>query len=68
MELSRQHACPVCRYMQKAVAQPEKYPALPQVIMCYNMSEWAEGGPGLVPNVRDRFGYLEAIRDAVVKK
>ena len=56
------------QYMQKAVAQLEKYPALPQVIMCYNMSEWAEGGPGLVPNVRDRFGYLEAIRDAVVKK
>ena len=56
------------QYMKKAVAQLEKYPALPQVIMCYNMSEWAEGGPGLVPNVRDRFGYLEAIRDAVVKK
>ena len=37
-----------------------------KIITCYNVSEWAEGGPGLIPTVADRFGYLEAIRDAIV--
>ena len=40
---------------------------LPKVITCYNMSEWAEGGPGLQPNMKNGFAYLEAIRDAVIK-
>ena len=36
-----------------------------RIITCYNVAEWAEGGPGLQPEMRDRFGYLEALRDAV---
>ena len=38
---------------------------MPRVVTCYNVAEWAEGGPGLQPNVQDRFGYLEAVRDVV---
>lgn len=55
-------------YMQKAVSHLQKNPQMPQVLTVYNVSEWAEGGTGLVPTVKDRFGYLEAIRNAVVKK
>ncbi len=55
------------RYMKAAVTHLEKHPDMPQTLMVYNVSEWAEGGPGLVPTVKDRFGYLEAIRDNVVK-
>lgn len=40
---------------------------IPKIITCYNMAEWAEGGPGLQPNVKDRFGYLEAMKDAIVE-
>lgn len=36
---------------------------LPRMLTVYNVSEWAEGGPGLVPNAQDGFGYLEAIRN-----
>jgi len=35
--------------------------AKPKTVVIYNVSEWAEGGPGLIPNQRDLFGYLEAI-------
>ena len=38
-----------------------------RIITLYNISEWAEGGPGLQPNVQDGFGYLEAIRNAIMK-
>ena len=38
----------------------------PHIITCYNVSEWAEGGPGLIPTVADRFGYLEAVRDNIL--
>ena len=38
----------------------------PRIITCYNVSEWAEGGPGLIPTVGNRFAYLQAIRDAIV--
>lgn len=34
---------------------------LPRIFTVYNVAEWAEGGPGLQPNQRDGFGYLEAI-------
>ncbi len=37
-----------------------------KIITCYNVSEWAEGGPGLVPNVGSGFGYLQAVKNAVV--
>ncbi len=51
--------------LKKAAAHVERY-NLPRIITCYNVSEWAEGGPGLQPNMQDRFGYLEAVRDALV--
>lgn len=35
----------------------------PKMMTVYNVAEWAEGGPGLQPNQRDGFGYLEAIRN-----
>ncbi len=50
--------------LEKAVRRVEGT-GMPPVITCYNVAEWAEGGPGLQPNMRDRFGYLEAVRNAV---
>lgn len=38
----------------------------PKVVTVYNVAEWAEGGPGLQPNKRDGFGYLEAVRSLAV--
>lgn len=35
----------------------------PRMLTVYNVAEWAEGGPGLQPNQKDGFGYLEAIKD-----
>lgn len=35
---------------------------LPRVLTVYNVSEWAEGGVGLVPTVAHGFGYLDALR------
>jgi len=51
--------------VRKAVAHIQTNGML-RVLTCYNVAEWAEGGPGLQPNMRDRFGYLRAVRDAVV--
>jgi len=53
------------KLLQKAVAHVHEQD-MPRVITCYNVAEWAEGGPGLQPNMQDRFGYLEAVRDSVV--
>lgn len=36
-----------------------------RIVTCYNVAEWAEGGPGLQPNVRDRFGYLQALKEVI---
>jgi hypothetical protein len=33
-----------------------------RVLLINNVSEWAESGPGLLPNVQDRFGYLDQVR------
>lgn len=33
----------------------------PSIVTIYNVSEWAEAGPGLLPNRRDGFGYLQAV-------
>lgn len=54
------------QWIEKAVKETLKSPSRAPMITCYNVSEWSEGGPGLVPTVGDRFGYLEAIRDAIV--
>ena len=51
--------------LQKTVDHLDRT-GMPRIITCYNVAEWAEGGPGLQPNVLDRFGYLEAVRDALV--
>lgn len=39
---------------------------LPNMLTIYNVSEWAEGGPGLIPNMQDGFGYLDALSGAMV--
>ncbi len=40
--------------------------SMPEILTCYNVAEWAEGGPGLQPTMKNRFGYLQALKDAVV--
>lgn len=50
--------------LQKAVDHIEATD-MPRIITCYNIAEWAEGGPGLQPNMQDRFGYLQAVRNVV---
>jgi len=52
------------KLLEKAVAHVRRHD-MPRVLTCYNVAEWAEGGPGLQPNMQDRFGYLEAVRDAL---
>jgi hypothetical protein len=37
----------------------------PEIITIYNVSEWAEGGAALQPNVRDGKGYLNSLADAI---
>ncbi len=54
------------KLLSKAFGAVLASPIHPKVIQIYNVSEWAEGGPGLQPNMQDGFGYLEAVRD--VKK
>lgn len=56
------------QWVKKAVQYTTANTARPQMITCYNVSEWSEGGPGLVPTVGNNFGYLEAIRDNIVIK
>lgn len=53
-------------FLEKAIDHLDKNPMMERIITCYNISEWAEGGAGLQPNVHDGFGYLEAVRDSVV--
>lgn len=48
----------------KAVAHIEQH-RMPRIVTCYNVAEWAEGGPGLQPNMKNRFGYLEAVRNVL---
>ena len=55
------------RWVSAAVEFLERHPERLQLITCYNLSEWAEGGSGLQPNVQDGFGYLEAVAEAVCK-
>lgn len=48
--------------MDRAVKHVLKH-NLRKIITVYNVSEWAEGGAGLIPNQQDLFGYLEAIEN-----
>ena len=52
------------RRQLEAAAAAAAQQGLPQMITVNNVSEWAEAGPGLIPNMQDGFGYLEAIRTA----
>ena len=52
--------------MSKAVEHIYKY-NLPKIVTCYNISEWSEGGPGLIPNTKNRFAYLDAFKEAIMK-
>ena len=54
------------QFIGKAVDHLDANPDMQRIITCYNISEWAEGGAGLQPNVQDGFGYLEAIRRQLV--
>ena len=49
------------RAVNSVVANGQK-----RMITIYNVSEWAEGGPGLIPQKRDGFGYLDAVRTVTV--
>ncbi len=49
------------RWLAKAVTFAQGND-LPRIVTLYNVSEWAEGGPGLQPNMKDGFGYLQALR------
>jgi hypothetical protein len=39
----------------------------PPMVTVYNIGEWAEGGPGLQPNQKDRFGYLQAVSNVTMR-
>ena len=52
--------------LQKAVDNAANHSMLP-VVTVYNIGEWAEGGPGLQPNMKDRFGYLQAVKNIATK-
>ncbi len=55
------------RFLQKALDHLDQNPDMPRIITCYNVSEWAEGGAALQPTVGNGFGYLEAVRDALIR-
>lgn len=52
-------------WAEKAVKYLEKNDRLIPCVTIYNVAEWAEGGPGFQPNVKDGFGYLEAVAKAL---
>ena len=39
---------------------------LPRIVTVYNVSEWAEGGPGLQPDYANGFGYLQYLKDSLI--
>ena len=43
------------QFIGKAVDHLDANPDMQRIITCYNISEWAEGGAGLQPNVQDGF-------------
>ncbi len=53
------------KWASKAASYLRNKTELLPVVTIYNISEWAEGGPGLQPNMQDDFGYLEAIAHAL---
>jgi len=53
-------------WLKKAVNATLSNSNRTKIVTCYNVSEWAEGGPGLQPTVGNGFGYLEAVYNAIV--
>lgn len=49
------------KVLRKAVSHIIRH-KMRRIVTIYNVSEWAEGGAGLLPNKQDGFGYLDAIR------
>lgn len=54
------------KLVNKAINHIDKY-KLPKILTIYNISEWAEGGAGLIPNLQDGFGYLDSIKSINMK-
>ncbi|KKM08170.1 hypothetical protein LCGC14_1726570 [marine sediment metagenome] len=54
------------KWLNKAIDLIRRHD-LPKIVAVYNVSEPAEGGPGLQPNSADGFGYLEAVRQALAE-
>lgn len=52
------------KWVSKAISAIKSTNSAP-ILAIYNVSEWAEGGPGLQPNMKDGFGYLDALREAI---
>jgi len=52
------------RWLRAAIDFVRRH-GMPPIVLVYNVSEWAEGGPGLIPNMQDRFAYLRQVRAAV---
>ena len=55
-------------WIDNVVKNLDENPTRERMVTCYNVSEWHEGGAGLCPTVGAGYGYLEAIRDAIIKK
>ena len=55
-------------WIDNVVKNLDENPTRERMVTCYNVSEWHEGGAGLAPTVGAGYGYLEAIRDAIIKK
>ena len=54
--------------LRKAVKFALNDKDIPDIVQIYNVAEWAEGGPGLQPNMQDGFGYLDAVKNVVSTK
>lgn len=53
------------KLVKKTVDFVRSNPNCPNAICVYNVSEWGEGGAGLIPTLGSGYGYLDAIREAL---
>ena len=53
-------------YLQKAKEYADSHPEHPKLITLFSWNEWIEGGY-LLPDMKYGFGYLEAVRDVILK-
>lgn len=58
------------KVLRTAALAAKNNKTIPAVVTVYNVSEWAEGGAGLIANQADKYGYLEQLRtvDAFASK